>query len=67
MKKKVYVADPNTNYLALPEASSVFNMSASTIKRLAKECNAKIKIGSLARYKRDTLEEYIESLQERRA
>lgn len=64
MAKKLYVPAESTNYLSLNDAVSVFNMSATTIKKLAKACNAKLKIGSLARYRRDVLEAYINSLME---
>ena len=65
MKKRMYKADSDTNYLQLQDAVSFFNMSASTIKKLAKECDAKMKIGSIARYRKDILEDYIESMQKR--
>lgn len=65
MRKRMYKADADSNYQQLEDAVSTFNIGGSTIKKLAEECGAKIKIGRLVRYKRDVLEEYIESLQKR--
>lgn len=65
MRKKLYKAAPDSKNDTLSESSAYFNVGPSTIKKLAKECDARIKIGSLVRYRRDILEEYIESLQER--
>ena len=66
MSKKLYVSDSSTNYLDLPGAVAYFNLSASTIKNLARKSGAKMKIGSSARYRKDILADYIESLQEER-
>lgn len=64
MSKKLYVSDSSTKYLDLPGAVAYFNLSASTIKKLARESGAKLKIGSSARYRKDVLADYIESMQE---
>lgn len=65
MRKKKYEADSHSNYLTGKDAVSIFNVGESTIKKLAAECGAKVKIGSLTRYRRDVLEDYIESMQKR--
>lgn len=61
MKKALYIANENTNYLKLEEAVRYFNVCATSIKHIAAECNAKVKIGESARYKKDVIEAYIES------
>lgn len=61
--KKRYEADLHaTNNLSIDDAVRYFNVSASTVKKLARESGAKVKIGSLARYRKDILEEYINSM-----
>lgn len=65
MPKKSYKPSTDTNYLDLPGAVAYFNLSASTIKVLAKECGAKLKIGTAARYRKDILAKYIESMVDR--
>lgn len=61
--KKQYIPDTQCNYLSLLDAVAFFNLSASTIKKLARESGAKLKIGSSARYRKDVLTAYIESMQ----
>lgn len=61
MRKALYEASPDTNYLKLEEAAAHFNVCKTTIQRIAKECNAKVKIGKTSRYKRDVIENYINS------
>lgn len=64
MRKALYEASPDTNYLKIEEAVRYFNLCASTIKKIAKDCNAKVKIGQAARFKKDVLENYINSMNE---
>lgn len=61
MREANYNASEDTNYLKIEEAVKYFNVGASTIKRISEACNAKVKIGDCARYKKDVLEAYIES------
>lgn len=59
MRKTKYASADGCNYLTLKQASAIFNFSAFTIDRLARECGAKIKVGRSARYLRDKLECYL--------
>lgn len=61
MVKAQYTRNENCVLLTLPEAVATFNLSASTIERLSRECGAKLKIGRAARYNSETLKEYISS------
>ena len=67
MRKKAYTEDTNSNYLTGKGAVAVFTLGESTIKRLARESGAIVKIGRCTRYKRDVLEKYIQDMQEKRA
>lgn len=49
------------NLLTLKEAISTFNLCETMIEKLAKQCGAKLKIGRSARYKRDVLEQYLDT------
>lgn len=59
MLKATYERDKDSKFLTLPEAVAMFNLSASTIEKLSRECGAKLKIGRAARYRKDVLEEYL--------
>jgi len=61
MVKAQYTRNESCNLLTLPEAVETFNLSASTIEKLAKQCGAKLKIGRAARYKKNVLQEHIDS------
>lgn len=45
--------------LTINQACEVFNLGATTIRQLAKECNAELKIGRSYRIRKDRLLEYI--------
>lgn len=49
----------NGELLTLDQTCEVFNLGASTIRRLAKECGAEIKIGRACRYVKDEMSKYI--------
>ena len=59
--KAMYERSESCNLLTLPEAAAEFNLSPSTIEKLSKQCDAKLKIGRSARYKRNVLQEHINS------
>ena len=62
MLKALYVRNESCNLLTLKEMTEEFNLSANTIEKLSKQCDAKVKIGRSARYRRDRLQQYIDSL-----
>lgn len=62
MRKALYQADKNCVLLKRNEAVEHFNLSASTIDRISKECGAKVKIGRAARYHKEIIQQYIDSL-----
>lgn len=59
MRKPQYKATEDCNLLTRQQASETFNLSASMVEKLALECGAKLKIGRSARYRKDTLQEYL--------
>lgn len=61
MIKAQYARNESCNLLTLPEAVGTFNLSASTIEKLSKQCGAKLKIGRAARYKKNVLQAHIDS------
>ena len=61
MVKHMYEKTDTCNLLTLPEASREFNLSESMIEKLARQCDAKLKIGRAARYKKDVLQAHIET------
>lgn len=61
MNKAKYTKDETCNLLTLKEAVQVFNLGETTIEKLAKQCGAKLKIGRAARYKKDVLQNHIDS------
>jgi len=62
MRKAMYRTSEDCVLLTRKQAVERFNVSESTIERLSKECGAKVKIGSAARYHKDILQQYIESM-----
>lgn len=64
MVKAKYERSESCNLLTLQQATAEFNLSASTIEKLARECGAKLKIGRAARYKKDVLTAHIEGFKE---
>ena len=64
MRKAMYQTSEDCVLLTRKQAVERFNVSESTIDRLSKKCGAKVKIGSAARYNRNVLQEYIDSLSE---
>ncbi len=61
MIKTRYEKSDDCNLLTLPEAVKAFNLGASTVEKLSKQCGAKLKIGRAARYRKDVLLAHIES------
>ena len=61
MERPKYKRSEASNILTLQEAVELFNLSEYTIERLAKQCGAKLKVGRCARYKRDVLQQHLNS------
>lgn len=61
MRKAQYQVHEDCNYLSRQQAVELFNLSPSTIEKIAVASGAKIKLGRTARYRRDVLQQYIES------
>ena len=62
MRKANYRTSEDCVLLTRQQAVERFNVSESTIERLSKECGAKVKIGRAARYHKDILQQYIDSM-----
>lgn len=62
MLNATYRKSDSCNLLNIREAVEHFNLSESTIEKISRECGAKVKIGRAARYRKDTLQRYIDSL-----
>lgn len=62
MNLKIYKAEENCNYLSIKEACSRANVGASTMRRIAEEAHAVIKIGRLYRINWQKIEAYLENL-----
>ena len=62
MRKATYKSNNDCILLKRQQAVELFNLSASTIERIATKCGAKVKIGRAARYRKDILMQYFDSL-----
>ena len=62
MRKAMYESNNDCILLKRQQAVELFNLSASTIERIAKKCGAKVKIGGSSRYRKDILMKYFDSL-----
>jgi hypothetical protein len=62
MRKAMYRTSGECILLKRREAVELFNLSESTIERISRKCGAKIKIEGAARYRKDILQQYIDSL-----
>lgn len=62
MRKAQYQIHEDCIYLSRQQAVEMFNLSPSTIEKIAAASGAKVKIGRTARYRRDLLQQYVESL-----
>lgn len=60
-RRTLYTKNESCNLLTLKEAVGTFNLSASMIEKLSKQCGAKLKIGRSARYQKDVLQAHINS------
>ena len=61
MNKTKYSRSDECKLLTLPEAVETFNLSASTVEKLARQSGAKLKIGRSARYRKDILQAHIDT------
>ena len=63
MRKTQYQPSKDCNLLTLPQAVATFNLSSATVRRLAQDCGAVLKIGRSVRIKKDALSEYINTFE----
>ncbi len=61
MIKTQYKPNDHCNLLTLQQAVETFNLSEVTIDKIAKQCGAKLKIGRSARYRKDILQDHLNS------
>ena len=63
MRKTQFKPGKDTRFRTFPQMQEKYQLSRDVIERLAKGCNAKIKIGSAARYDDVKFEEYFKSFE----
>lgn len=61
MNKPKYQRSDECNLLTKQQAMEVFNIGETTLEKLAMQSGAKVKIGRLARYKKDVLQAHIDT------
>lgn len=53
----------NAQFITVDQATYIFNLGATTIRRLAKECGCERKIGRSLRLNKKILSDYIDSFE----